>query len=120
MKIIKESNSEETFNRSDVINYTVDTVVKNESKYLNINIGYDSDVSTDESQSRIREVIADIVDNNILPELDGDYEFEDQVYDILENDKTVKDLLDDLNDEMSIYAEEQLRLWKSDRDSDDI
>lgn len=119
MRIIKES--DQTYNRREIADYIIDTVVDDE-RFFNIMAAYDSDVSTESSTQDVKKSFLELADD-IIPELDGDYEFEDQVWDMLQEDEyldRVKDIDeyfeffgDELRKEQEDEADEREREYRS-------
>ena len=91
MKIIKES--DQTYDRREIADYIIDTIVDDE-RFFNIMAAYDSDISTKSSTQDVKDSFLELADD-MIPELDGDYEFEDQVWEMLQEDQylnRVKDI----------------------------
>lgn len=91
MKIIKES--DQTYDRRKIADYIIDTIVDDE-RFFNIMAAYDSDISTKSSTQDVKDSFLELADD-MIPELDGDYEFEDQVWEMLQEDQylnRVKDI----------------------------
>ena len=110
MKIMKES---DTYDKREIVNYVLDLIL-DKDRYFNIQCAYDSDVSSNYSIKEVKSKLLDYVSDMIINELDGDPEFEDQVYDIVSEDSSV---LDEINDYFKSYGDKQLEIWNDERDS---
>lgn len=85
----------EQFNKSEVTDYLYHLVTKDSSEYTNL-----IDIGNNNSRisiNKLRECLEEIVEDLIMSELDSDYEFEDQVYEMIMYNEDLKDSLDDLN-----------------------
>lgn len=110
MKIIKESTS--TYDKRKIVDYTIDKIVKDD-KFFNISCAYNSDVSTKDSRSEVKSEISNFVDDYIINELDGDYEFEDQVDEIMNSESSE---LKDIDDYFEYFGDLQSKQWSEEKD----
>lgn len=110
MKIVKESTS--TYDKREIVDYTIKRIIKDE-RYFNIKCAYDSDVSTKESISDVKSKISDFVNDYIIDELDGDYEYEDQVEELIDKNS---DEIKDIDDYFEIYGDRQSSQWSEEKD----
>lgn len=101
MKIIKES--DQTYDRREIADYIIDTVI-NDDRFYNIKAAYDSSVSTKNSKEEVKNNFLELADD-IIPELDGDSEFEDQVWDMLQ-DKENLDVIKDIDSYFEYFGDE--------------
>lgn len=101
MKIIKES--DQTYDRRKIADYIIDTIADDE-RFFNIMAAYDSDVSTKSSTQDVKDSFLELADD-MIPELDGDYEFEDQVWDMLQEDEYL-DRVKDIDQYFEFFGDE--------------
>lgn len=109
MKIVKESN---TYDKREIIDYVIKSIT-NDDRYFNISCAYNSDVSTKDSVSNVKSKISDFVDDYIINELDGDYEFEDQVDEIMDSESSE---LKDIDDYFEYFGDLQSKQWSEEKD----
>lgn len=108
---LKEDSSD-TCDRRDIIDYVV-KYATDRDRYFNISCAYDSDVSSNESRKEVMNLIGEFVDDNIIDELTGEYDYTDETYDL------IQDNLDDLkhiDDYFKDYGKKQNSIWQSERD----
>lgn len=110
MKIIKEST--DTYDKREIIDYVIKSII-DDDRYFNISCAYDSDVSTKDSVSDVKSKISDFVDDYIINELDGDYEFEDQVDEIMNSESSE---LKDIDDYFEYFGDLQSKQWSEEKD----
>ena len=101
MKIIKES--DQTYDRRKIADYVIDTIVDDE-RFFNIMAAYNSDVSTKSSTQDVKDSFLELADD-MIPDLDGDYEFEDQVWEMLQEDEYL-DRVKDINQYFEFFGDE--------------
>ena len=113
MKIIKES--DQTYDRRKIADYIIDTIVDDE-RFFNIMAAYDSDVSTKSSTQDVKDSFLELADD-MIPELDGDYEFEDQVWDMLQEDEYI-DRVKDINQYFEFFGDELRKKQRKEYDDE--
>ena len=113
MKIIKES--DQTYDRRKIADYIIDTVV-DDKRFFNIMAAYDSDVSTKSSTQDVKDSFLELADD-MIPELDGDYEFEDQVWDMLQEDEYI-DRVKDINQYFEFFGDELRKKQRKEYDDE--
>lgn len=101
MKIIKES--DQTYDRREIADYIIDTIVDDE-RFFNIMAAYDSDVSTKSSTQDVKDSFLELADE-MISELDGDYEFEDQIWEMIHENEYL-DRIKDINQYFGFFGDE--------------
>lgn len=111
MKIIKES--DQTYDRRKIADFIISSII-DDDRFFNIMAAYDSDVSTKESKQEVKKDFLELADE-IIPELDGDYEFEDQVDEMLEDNKYL-DQIKDIDSYYEYFGDNLQNQWKEEKD----
>ena len=109
---LKEDNSSDTYDRRDIVDYVI-KYATDRDRYFNISCAYDSDVSTSDSKKTVERLISEFVDDDIIDELTGEYDYTDETYDL------IQDNLDDLkhiDDYFKDYGKKQNSIWQSEKD----
>lgn len=109
---LKEDNYSDTYDRRDIVDYVI-KYATDRDRYFNISCAYDSDVSTSDSEKTVERLISEFVDDNIIDELTGEYDYTDETYDL------IQDNLDDLkhiDDYFKDYGKKQNSIWQSEKD----
>lgn len=109
---LKENNSSDTYDRRDIVDYVI-KYATDRDRYFNISCAYDSDVSTSDSKKTVERLISEFVDDDIIDELTGEYDYTDETYDL------IQDNLDDLkhiDDYFKDYGKKQNSIWQSEKD----